>query len=150
MNNKPNKGSFQKGYDPRRQKPITFRNGQVFRELCREKSPELLNMLVGFAQDEEEPTRTRFAVAKWIMEQGYGKAVTAVALLEDTQDIGSMSREDLDKAIMQELLRRKEKPIQGETLDPRGEVLELPNVAEKAIDGPERADKLLSGLETDD
>ena len=118
MNTKPNKGSFQKGYDPRRQKPITFRNGQVFRELCREKSPELLEMLMGFAQDEEEPTRTRFAVAKWIMEQGYGKAVTAVALLEDSKDPGSMSREELDSAIIEQLTRGREKPVQGETLEP--------------------------------
>lgn len=99
----PHKGQFKKGYDPRRQTPITFRNGQVFRELCREKSPEMLELIIGFARDEEETTQNRYNAAKYIIEQGYGKPTTPVAVAAEDGDIKKYSAQQIDNAIARAL-----------------------------------------------
>ena len=94
-----NAGSFKKGYDPRRQTPITFKNGQHFRQLCRTKTPEMLEIIIGFARDEDETTQNRYNAAKYVIEQGYGKPTTPVAVATDGEDITKYSAQQIDNAI---------------------------------------------------
>ena len=111
---KPHAGQFKKGYDARRQTPITFRNGQVFRELCREKSPEMLELIIGFARDEEETTQNRYNAAKYIIEQGYGKPTTPVAVATDDGDVRKYSATQIDNLIAKAL---GAEAIEGEVID---------------------------------
>ena len=94
-------GSFRKGHDPRRMSVKKYADGQTFRQLCQERSGEALELLIGIMQDEAEDKKTRMAAAIHVLDRGYGKPISGVALLgsdSDTTDPQSMSNAQLAAA----------------------------------------------------
>ena len=109
-------GQFKKGHDPRRQTPVTFRNGQAFREVCREKSPEAVEFLYSVMRDEEETTKNRVSVARYIIEQGYGKPTTPIAVASEGSDVAKLTSSQID-AKLSLLLEGMGKEVDGIVID---------------------------------
>ena len=51
-----------------------------FRELCRFKTPTALKLLCDIIEDEEEHIKLRMDAAKYILDQGHGKAPNFIAI----------------------------------------------------------------------
>ena len=117
-NYKPNSGSFKKGYDPRRQTAQTYKDGQQVRELCRLKTEEAVATVAELMRDESMPGNVRLNAANALLDRGWGKAVSAVAILEDKPEARKMSRQELDNAIANALSlpERPQETIEGEVV----------------------------------
>jgi hypothetical protein len=112
------KGQFQKGDDPRRMTAIKFKNGEVFRKACREKTEDALQLLDEAMRDTEQPMNLRVSVARYILEQAHGKPVSSVALkIEDAEPIDTLTLSQLDVMIARFLKDERDITPQVEAIE---------------------------------
>lgn len=76
----------------------------------------MLDMITEFARDSDESTMMRFKAGKYIIEQGYGKPTTPIAISEDGGNIEKLRGSALDARIAQ-ALSHMEKDVMGEVIE---------------------------------
>jgi hypothetical protein len=104
-----NPGHFKKGSDPRRMTALKFANGESFREACREKSTDALALLDQAMHSPDETMTLRVACAKSIIEFGYGKAPSSIAIQADTaKPLDTLTLDQLDVLIARFLVDEKD------------------------------------------
>jgi hypothetical protein len=103
------RGMFQKGHDPRRFDQVKFANGESFRSACREKSEAALELLGSTMEDADQSLTLRVQCARYIIEQGHGKPVTALAIADaNGKPIDSLGLDQLDLMIAQYLTNERD------------------------------------------
>jgi hypothetical protein len=102
-------GQFIAGYDPKRRTALSLRTGEEFRSLCRDHTAEALGVIQDAMRDPEESTKVRLSCARYIIEQGHGKPVTAMALVTgDSAPLDQMPLGQLDALILRHLGAEKD------------------------------------------
>lgn len=109
----PNPGGFRKGDDPRRAGGMRIYDGLTLAQMAREYGPECIDLWVKAMRDEELPWPVRLKASEYIVDRGYGKAVSIIET--QSRSLQSMTLAEL------EAIARGEQPrfpitIEGEAV----------------------------------
>ena len=89
-------GQFKKGYDSRRAVGLRLVDGKTLAQYAREHTPEAIDVILGVLRDESARTQWRLKAAEYLLDRGWGKAVSVVQMeVSDTHEIRDLTRDAL-------------------------------------------------------
>lgn len=71
-------------------------NGKTLAQYAREHTLEAVEVIVGVVRDEQQKTSDRLKAAEYLLDRGWGKAVSVVQMeVNDTTEIRELTRDAL-------------------------------------------------------
>ena len=91
-----NAGHFKKGHDPRRAQGLRLHNGRTLAAMARVNTVEAIELIHSVIVDQSQKTSDRLKAAEYMLDRGWGKAVSVVQMeVNDTTEIRELTRDAL-------------------------------------------------------